>query len=641
MNLRARFITILFVISISFLLVWPNVGVRKLLVYLDEGLDNSEIEDSIKNLKMYIAANYPKQYKIDIEEKTVGQNWSEQEIQKIIKEGRSAANIQKEREIQIEGRFIQTAFINELGRLENIDSQRSRLLPLWVEENIKARPFKLGLDLQGGMNLLLEADFEKLLSKLKEQYSTEYISGLDKKIKDEKDKDKKENLKTEREQIFSLLELTPQKKKEYVEGALEIIRSRIDKTGVSEPLIRLQGEDKIEVSMPGVSSPEQAKKLIKSTAQVSYHLSEPDPAPFTRSANTYFQSYLEIRSTKRRQAFVKEIEKKINLPKQFGIYVFWAKDRNDVTSKLDPQNFMVLEKKPSLSGEHISPNTYVGFDPDSLQNIISFQLTPEGSSLFGDLTKKNTGRRMAIIIDDKIRSAPNINEPILGGSAQISGDFSPQEAKDLALIIKEGALPVPMNITQERSIGPTLGKESIEKGVYSILIGFLAVGLFMILYYSLAGLIANISLLLNLLIMSAILALMDFTITLPGLAGVVLTLGMAVDANVIIYERIKEELGRQKITKAAVSQGFERATLSIIDSNLTTVVAAIVLSQFGIGPIKGFAITLFIGILSSLFTSLFVSRTIFHWLTFGLNLKKIPMGFVGGYRKKIMEETRA
>ena len=242
---------------------------------------------------------------------------------------------------------------------------------------------------------------------------------------------------------------------------------------------------------------------------------------------------------------------------------------------------------------------------------------------------------MAIVIDDKIRSAPNIDEPILGGSAQISGGFTPQEAKDLALIIKEGALPVPMNIGQERSIGPTLGKESIQKGVFAILVGLLAVSIFMLIYYNMAGLIANLSLVLNLIIMSAILSLMDFTITLPGLAGVVLTLGMAVDANVIIYERIREELGRGKTYKAAIPQGFERATLTIVDSNLTTVIAAIVLSQFGIGPIKGFAVTLFIGILSSLFTSLFVTKTILYWFIFDVNLKKIPMG-IGIYKRKAL-----
>ena len=633
MGLRSRVIIILIVMSISSILVWPNLAVRTLVVYLTHGLSEKDRSDSIKEIQSYLKTNYPDEYQVDSKDRIIRKKISKAEIEKIIQEGKQKADIKKERVITIKGRFIQATFINEIARLPNIDGQRSKLEPLWIEEKVKARPFKLGLDLQGGMNLLLEADFNKLLSQLKDQYSPVFISNLNEQITQEKNKEKKQELVDKRDQILSLLDLTSEKKKEYVEGALEIIRSRIDKTGVSEPSIRLQGEDKIEVSLPGVASPEQAKKIIKATAKVGYHLVEPDPAPFSQKAAFYFERYIKLRSDLARERYLKEVETKIKLPYQYKLYVFWNKPRNSISLNLIPQYFLVLERRESLSGKHISPNTYVSFNPETLQNVISFQLTPEGSKLFGDLTTKNIGRRMAIVIDEKIRSAPNINEPILGGSAQISGDFTQQEAKDLALIIKEGALPVPMNIVQERSIGPTLGKESIEKGVYAILWGFISVAIFMVFYYHAAGFIANFILVLNLVLMSAIFALMDFTITLPGLAGAVLTLGMAVDANVIIYERIREEISKNKNIKLAVSQGFDRATLTILDSNLTTVVAAITLAQFGIGPIKGFAVTLFIGILASLFTSLFVTRTIFYWLVYGMNLQSIPMGF-GWYRKK-------
>ena len=639
MNLRFRTILILIVISISSMLIWPNFANRTLLVYLVPGLKESDIQSLMHDLKTYLNKNYPSQYTIESKEKVIKEKISEEEIQKIIAQGKQSMNIQKERIIVIKGRFIQAAFINEIGRLKNIDGQRSKLKPLWIEENFKARPFKLGLDLQGGMNLLLEADFNKLIAQLKEQYSPEFISALNEEISKEDDKDKKQELINKRDQALDLLDLTPQKKKEYVEGALEIIRSRIDKTGVSEPSIRLQGKDKIEISLPGVASPEQAKKVIKSTARVGYHLVEKDPAPFSVDASKYFERYLILKSDVARKNYLKEIESKIKLPNRYKLYVFWGKDRNSIDPKPRPTYFMVLEKREGLSGKHISPNTYVSLNPDNLQNVISFQLTPEGAKVFGELTTKYTGRRMAIVIDEKIRSAPNINEPILGGSAQISGDFTPQEAKDLALIIKEGALPVPMNIVQERSIGPTLGQESIERGVYAILWGFIIVAIFVALYYHVAGLITNIILFLNLVFMSAILALMDFTITLPGLAGVVLTLGMAVDANVIIYERIREEIGRGKSIKVAIGQGFERATLAIVDSNLTTIIAAIILSQFGIGPIKGFAITLFIGILSSLFTSLFITKTIFYAFAYSLNVKSIPMGW-GKYKNKALRKAQ-
>ncbi len=637
MNLKSRAIVIFIVIGVSLLLIWPNFSNRTLVVHLYPNLQKTAVEQSLNKLKSYLNKNYPSQYKVELKEKIIKEKISEVEIKKIIEEGKQTLKREKEKVILIKGRFMQAAFINEIGRLSNIDGQRSELKPLWIEKKIKARPFKLGLDLQGGMNLLLEADFKEFTSQLKEQYSPEFIFDLNEKISQENDKDKKQKLIDKRDKALALLDLTPAKKKSYVEGALEIIRSRIDKTGVSEPSIRLQGENKIEVSLPGVASPEQAKKIIKSTARVGYHLVEADPASFSTAAAQYFERYLILKSKIARENYLKEVEKKLNLPNQYKLYVFWGKDRNSISSKAEPLYFMVLEKQESLSGEHISPNTYVGFNQNNLQNTISFELTPEGSKIFGDLTTKNTGRKMAIVIDNKVRSAPNINEPILGGSAQISGDFTPQEAKDLALIIKEGALPVPMNIVQERSIGPTLGKQSIENGLYAIFWGFIIVGVFVILYYHVAGLVTNIILFLNLIFMSAILALMDFTITLPGLAGVVLTLGMAVDANVIIYERIREELSRGKSIKVAVGQGFERATLAIIDSNLTTIIAAIVLSQFGIGPIKGFAVTLFIGILSSLFTSLFITKTIFYWFVYALNMKKIPMGW-GRYKTKTLEE---
>ena len=243
-----------------------------------------------------------------------------------MRKGKSSSEGQNEKVVLIEGSFIQAAFINEMGKFENVDSQRSKLSPLWIEETFKAKPFKLGLDLQGGMNLLLEADFEKLSEKIKEQYPPEYISKLNENIKNEKDEDKKEGFVQERDRILSLLDLKEDKRKEYVEGALEIIRSRIDKTGVSEPLIRLQGQDKIEISLPGVASPEQAKKLIKSTAKVSYHLVEPESSSYGSKAAAFFKDYLELRSEKRRTAFIKEIEKKIKLPTEYGIYVFWSKD---------------------------------------------------------------------------------------------------------------------------------------------------------------------------------------------------------------------------------------------------------------------------------------------------------------------------
>jgi len=599
------------------MLIWPNLGERTVNVHLKPDLTNTEVEETSKQLQDYLARHY--------QDRFAG------ELTTIADDKGSAKHV-----FQVKGNFVQAAFLNELGRVKGVDGENIEVVPFWVEEKAKAKVFKLGLDLQGGMNLLMEADFDKLLEQINEQYSPEHIAELRKQIKMATDETKKKNLEFSLKQITDSMNLTPAKKKEYVNGALEIIRSRIDKTGVSEPMIRMQGDDKIEISLPGVASPQQAKKIIASTASVEYRLAEFGSRTYTQKAHAYFEQFALLDSEAQRKAFLKKVEKEIKLPRGQQVFVYWGKDRKDQYAKIKPRNFIILERTPSLTGKDMSPNTYVGFDQDDLVHTVNFQLTPEGTKKFAELTTANIGRQMAIVIDGKVRSAPRINTPILVGQAQISGDFSMKEAKDLALIIKEGALPVPMAIVEERSVGPSLGKTSIEKGVKAILFGLLGVAIFMVFYYHMAGLIAILALVFNVILMSAIMAISGFTITLPGLAGIVLTLGMIVDANVIIYERIREELARGKSFKLAVSQGFDRANKTILDANITTLLAAIVLTQFGVGPIKGFAVTLFVGILTSLFTSLYATRTLFYLLAYDFNIKSFSMGWKVFLRKEII-----
>lgn len=606
MNTKSRLIIIVFFIIASLILVWPNIGTRTIEVGFLPEITEEERAQAMDDLSNYLNEVYPGKYSAE-------------------------ASAEKPEMFLIRGNFIQAAFLNDLSRLNHVDPENIKVQPLWVEQKLKARPFKLGLDLQGGMNLLLEADFEKLQKQIDARFPAEYVANLHTRISQAVDEDEKANLEFELEQIEDSRNFTPEKKREYVSGALEIIRSRIDKTGVSDPLIRIQGNDKIEISLPGVASPQAAKKLISSTARVEYHLSEPAGSggvgQYTQLAFPYFSEYAALESDAQRENLIKKIEKEIKLPYNLGLYVYWDRNPTDERRKLVPQRFMVLEREIALSGDAITPNTYVGFDSERLQQTVNFSLTPEGTKKFGEVTTANRGRQLAILIDDKIRSAPTINDPILTGSAMIHGSFTQQEAKDLALIIKEGALPVPMMIVEERSVGPSLGYESISKGVKAITLGLILVAIFMVIYYHAAGVVAVIALVLNLLFMSAILALMDFTITLPGLAGVVLTLGMIVDANVIIYERIREEIARGKSFRLAITQGFDRATWTILDSNLTTMLAAIVLSNFGVGPIKGFAVTLFIGILTSLFTSLYATKTLFYSITYDLNVRSFSLGW--------------
>lgn len=612
MNIKSRLIFIILVVIFSVLLIWPNVSTREISVYFLPDLAPEKIDESIKNLEDYLGRNYKDGYHWEVD-----------------KDKES-----NEKVLRIYGSFIQAAFLNEMGQRKGVDPERVQMKELWVEDNLKAKPFKLGLDLQGGMNLILEGDFDKMKSTLEEKYPQEYIEKLKTEKDEEKDEEKKKELDYKIKQIERLKDFSPERMKNDMAGAMEIIRSRIDSTGVSEPLIRLQGNDKIEISLPGVSSPRQAKKIISSTAKVEYHLAEPSPMKYTAMANEDIEGYRELKSEAQRNTYRREIAEKINLPPEYGIYVYWEKRKNE-EGRIDlmPTRFIVLENDVALSGDDISSNVYANFYPEQMQHVIEFRLTDEGRVKFANITTKNTGRQLAVVIDEKVRSAPNIREPITGGSAQISGSFTQQEAKDIALIMKEGALPVPIKIVEERSVGPTLGQESIEKGLWAILIGLAGVSIFMIFYYGGAGLIANLALALNLIFIAGIFSLMDFTITLPGLAGIVLTLGMAVDANVIIYERIREEIVRGKPLKTALETGFDRATWTILDSNITTMIAAVVLaSRLGAGPIKGFGVTLFVGIVTSLFTSLYISKTVFYGIVYGFNLKKFSLGF-GKHRK--------
>lgn len=618
MNTRSRFTVIALVIIVSILLVWPNFATRTVIVNFQPDLTSEEKKSAAADLKEYLKSHYPEKYSYSLDEM---KNEETGELETVFK---------------VKGNGIQKALLNEISRQPGVDPQGVKLESLWVEENLKARPFKLGLDLQGGMNLVLEADFKKLEERLRRRYSEDFFKDLNEKIEKEQNRQEKEKLIARRDQIKEMLSFTPERKKEDTRGALEIISSRINRFGVSEPLIRLQGNSRIEISLPGLASPAQAKKIISSTARVEYHLAEPGgtQGTYTRKAAQYFQEYKQLESEAERLDYIEEVEDKINLPQNYGLYAYWEKFKTEGTQlELQPSYFMVLEKEVALSGDAMSRNVFANFDSENMQNIVQFELTPAGREKFADITTENAGRQLAILIDGRIRSAPSINEPITGGSAQISGSFSPQEAQDLALIIKEGALPVPMKIVEERSVGPSLGQVSIQKGVDAILLGLLLVNIFMLVYYHAAGIVATAALVMNLLFMAGLFSLMDFTVTLPGLAGVVLTLGMAVDANVIIYERIREEIGRGKSLKAAVALGFERATWTILDSNLTTMVAAIVLaSKLGAGPIKGFGVTLFVGILTSLFTSLYATRTVFYFLIYDLNLSKFPIGF-GKFRK--------
>ena len=366
-----------------------------------------------------------------------------------------------------------------------------------------------------------------------------------------------------------------------VDQAVATIRNRIDQFGVAEPDVRRQkGSNRIIVQLPGMSDPQRAVDIIGKTAHLEFRLVRDDVAPTSRL-----------------------------LPR--GVQILPMEDRVDGGGA--PEESIAVGE-PVLTGANIS-NAVPAFDQNG-QSIVSLSFDREGARKFADITGENEGRRLAIVLDGRVRSAPRINEKIAGGSAQISGSFTPASANDLAVVLRAGSLPAPVVVLEQRTVGPSLGQESIDMGVTSAVLGGFVVIAFMLVYYGFSGLIADIMLVLDIGLILAGMAIFGATLTLPGIAGIVLTIGMAVDANVLIFERIREELRRGLSTLAAVEAGFSRAMLAITDSNLTTVIAALILYQFGTGPVRGFAVTLVIGIVASMFTAIFVSRIVFDiWMS--------------------------
>jgi len=417
----------------------------------------------------------------------------------------------------------------------------------------------LGLDLKGGMHLVLRVDTSQLSTAAKE---------------------------------------------DAVDRALEVIRNRIDEFGVREPSIQKQGEDEIVVQLPGVTDRERAIDLIGKTALLEFKL-------------------VSNEADKLKQAL------EGNIPEGFELKRSQEED--------EP---LLLEKQAALTGDTLT-NAAVRFDQSQFNEpVVTLKFNPEGAKKFADITSNNVGKRLAILLDGKVQSAPRIKEAIPSGEAVITGRFTIEQAQDLALVLRVGALPAPMYIEEERTIGPLLGQDSINKGVKASIIGGVLVFIFMVVYYLLAGIVANIALLLNLLIILGSLGMLPLlfpgvsaTLTLPGIAGIVLSLGMAVDANVLINERIREELTSGKSLRTAITNGYSKAFSAIFDSNLTTLIAAFLLFQFGTGPIRGFAVTLTIGLIASMFTAIVVTRTIFEILLSSGLLKSLPM-------LKLIKETK-
>jgi preprotein translocase subunit SecD len=372
--------------------------------------------------------------------------------------------------------------------------------------------------------------------------------------------------------------------RDTITHAVETIRNRVDSLGVTEPIIAPESGNRIVIQLPGVDDPARVKDIIKTTAQLQFRMVEGNPGPDAQSVLN-------------------------SLPPAMRTEVdVYPSTRVDELGRAAGTEYYAVRKVVPVSGTDLK-NARVQKGRLG-EPVIGFSMTPEGGRKFGELTGANINKRLAIVLDEKIKSAPTINARI-DDQGVIEGRFTNQEATDLALVLRSGSLPASLTTLEERTVGPSLGRDSIQKGVTASVIGFVALILAVLLYYRGAGINAVLALLLNLIILLGMMAWFHATLTLPGIAGIILTLAMAVDSNVLVFERIREELREGKTVRAAIDQGFSRAFGTIIDTHMTTIISALFLFQFGTGPIKGFAVTLLIGLTASVFTAFFVSRVIF------------------------------
>lgn len=468
----------------------------------------------------------------------------------------------------------------------------------WYLEN----RLNLGLDLQGGSYLLLEVQTDVLIEEEFENFiDTIRIISRENRIKInqvEKNNDelqirfdssenlnliKSDFLKNYRSVKFNInnnvvsISVDDLFKKSIQDSAikqsLEIVRKRIDESGTKEPLIQRSGRERILLQLPGVKDPERIKDLLGKTAKLNFHMVDDDDS--------------------------KSLS--LNIA-PFGKMIVSDIDNDDIK--------YLLEKKSRVGGENLI-DANASFDPTE-GHAVSFRFDTTGAQKFGKATSENIGKRFAVVLDGVVITAPVINSAITGGSGIITGNFTSQEATDLAVLLRAGALPAPLEIVEERSVGPGLGADSIAAGKIASIIGMILVCIFMVLIYGSFGFIANISLIANLFIIVSLLGTIGATLTLPGIAGIVLTIGMAVDANVLIFERIKEENLKNKKIFETIKTGFDRALSTILDANITTLIASLLLFIFGSGPIKGFSITLSLGVIASMFTSLMLTNLLVH-----------------------------
>jgi len=508
-------------------------------------------------------------------------------------------------------------------------------MPGWWKENLPNKGIVLGLDLQGGLHLVFEVEEEKAVDIATERVAANLVSVLEK--KNIKADIKREGLlvivspvspeiRKIIEDTYPTLSLVESAdklkyrfsareieniKKTASDQVLETIRNRIDQFGVAEPTIHRQAENEIVIQLPGVKDPKRAVDVIGKTAILEFKLVN-DQSPIAAELPPYVLPDEE-------KSLVNKFKNKLGEEDEI-LFQRVVNKETGVITKVP----ILLKKKTLLTGDTLS-EARVNIDQRFNEPYVSLTFNAVGAKLFEDITAQNVKKRLAIILDGNVYSAPVIQEKISGGNAQITGNFTLDESKDLAIVLRAGSLPVPVKMLQNVTVGPSLGKDSIDAGKLAGIIGAILVIGFMLVYYRVSGLIADFALILNIVLLLGAMASLNATLTLPGIAGIILAIGIAVDSNVLMFERMREEIRSGKTPKAAIESGYKKAFWTIFDSHVTTLITALVLFQFGTGPIKGFAVTLSLGIAINLFTALIGTKTVFDIIYLKREVKRLSI----------------
>ena len=575
MNKRTRLLVLLAVIALCFVFLWPSISwygrtpkeVQQLALGSTENIKNyaelKAAEDVRKIKKLDLTSAISEEY-----------SWLKKDVSKRYK------TLDKKVPAELTWKDVLSAYDSELDFMTVFQTR-------YRDQILKAKRYyensvKLGLDLSGGMNIIVKADLDAALASMGDAVAAENAADF---------------------------------KKEAMANAIENLSSRIDKFGLTSPVIRQQGDERIYIEIPGAAQADAINTLIMGKGILNFRLADMD-------ATTAFKSYYAQNPATTFNALGELMDSSV-IPEDCEVFGVYTKDEYGLDERYD---WLVVKKEVALDGQHVK-SAEVRADEFTNQPEVCFNLDSEGAELFADFTAAHVGDYLAIVSDNKVKSNARIQSAITGGSVSLSGSFTYDEANNIKKVLQTAWLNVPLEVESQQVIGASLGEDAIRAGAKAILLGLGLILIFMLIYYKASGINAVVAQVLNLFMMFSILSAFNYTLTLSSIAGMILTIGMAVDANVLIFERIKEELRQGKSRPVAISMGFDNAFWAIMDSNITTFIAAIFLSQLGTGAIQGFAVSLAIGVVSSVFTALFVSRLIFDFDTDVLHAKKVSIGW--------------